>query len=142
MEIVYRGRGVVQYCPKQEFFEQVIQEIRMKEEMIQLGKDPFFESTLVELSDRFRRVWDNRYTHRYVYRFRYNVDGKRHYKGDVYVVRPLRNGTVFFQKEAHRLSDDYFSFEVEKILPGIRNITALDIIEAIDEIIVEETLSQ
>jgi hypothetical protein len=142
MEIIYRGRGVVQYCPKQEFFEKVVQEIRMKEELIQLGKDPFFESTLVELSDKFQHVWDRRYLHRYTYRFRYNVDGKRHYKGDVYVIRPLKNGTTHFQKEARIINSEFFSFEVEKLLPGVHKLTALNVMDAVDEILVEETLYQ
>lgn len=136
MEIVYRRQGViVEFCPKTEYLEKIIEQFRILQRIEEIRNDRMFEFVVESLRNQLNLVSGdaNQIT------FRFSLEGKKHHLGPEYTLS--RCGKLYKSSEL-RTQDIYGNrFRLEgpcvETLP-IEELSAEKLLESFNLMAIQE----
>ena len=138
MEIVYRRRGVVEFCPKKEYLEKVLEEFRWVRRREELKRDRMFEDVVARLDEKIKLVTGDLKR----VSFRFSTDGRKHHRGSRYILS--WKGNLFKDLETKPVPDEYGMVEMPEEphvqIAGIDELTAEGLLEGINLLLVQEIL--
>jgi hypothetical protein len=140
---IWTRKGVTEFCPKVEYLEDVIREahwIVQRETMIH---DRFFDATVALKNSKIKLVWGDARR----IEFRFDLVGRKHRSGERYAIYPTAYpgpGPELAKVRPVKRSKDLFDCEPPDPtvgIPSLPDLTGKDLLNAINELLIEEVLS-
>lgn len=140
MEVWSRRRGVVEICPKKEYLEEILREMREKRRISEMKNDKFFDRICGELQSQFRLVRGDEPS----LLFKFNLDGTKHHRGHEYSYITT-TGLFELVPDVKVVVDGYgrsFLKEATSVtIPSLDSLKVDDILEAINFLLVTDIMS-